>query len=226
MTLHGAPNKAGRPQHPDTRLTAHVSPANVALVERQLAAASMIGRTEQIAFVVDGKRVLREANSQAEQTFRRGYPVQLIQDRVRLSDANGSTWFAGVAHVLSKGGIADDFVRIFRHEEGVHQVSAYALPTPSTGSHDEIVADRLVLVLVRALYRRTPRNVSLLAGLFGLTPAEVKMAELLAAGHTVASASEVLGIQRETGRDRVKLILAKTETRRQSELMALLISLG
>ena len=196
------------------------------MVERQLAAASMIGRTEQIAFVIDGNRVLREANSQAEQTFRRGYPVQLIQDRVRLNDADVNAWFADVTHVLSKGENADDFVRTFRHAEELHRVSAHALPTLPTGPSNHNTLDRLVLVLIRALHRRVPRNVSLLAELFGLTPAEVRMAELLAAGHTVASASESLGIRRETGRDRVKLILAKTETRRQSELMALLISLG
>jgi DNA-binding CsgD family transcriptional regulator len=210
----------------DSRIVELERPGEISLAERWLAAASMIGRTEQIAFVIDGDRVLREANPQAEQTFRRGHPVQLVQGRVRLNDAEANAWFIGVAQMLSKGEIAEDFVRTFRNAEELHQVSAHALPTLSAGSHDSTAFDRLVLVLIRALHRRVPRNVSLLAELYGLTPAEVKMAELLAAGHTVASASESLGIRRETGRDRVKLILAKTETRRQSELMALLISLG
>jgi DNA-binding CsgD family transcriptional regulator len=66
---------------------------------------------------------------------------------------------------------------------------------------------------------------SLLAKLFGLTPAEAKLASLMAEGISVEKAAEALEISRETARNQLKAVFAKTATHRQSELVALLSGL-
>jgi DNA-binding CsgD family transcriptional regulator/PAS domain-containing protein len=59
---------------------------------------------------------------------------------------------------------------------------------------------------------------------FGLTEAEARLAALLAAGEELRSAAEKLGISYGTARTRLAEIFQKTETRRQGELIKLLLT--
>ena len=56
---------------------------------------------------------------------------------------------------------------------------------------------------------------------FGLTPAEVRLAALIVTGVSPKQAAEQLGIARETARNQLKSVFAKTGTHRQSELVFL-----
>jgi DNA-binding CsgD family transcriptional regulator len=66
---------------------------------------------------------------------------------------------------------------------------------------------------------------AVLAQAFGLTPAEGRLAQLLGHGVPVHEAANTLNIAYETARNQLKAIYAKTETHRQSELVALLARL-
>jgi len=59
--------------------------------------------------------------------------------------------------------------------------------------------------------------------LYGLTPAQATLAALLAQGHTPEDCARMLGRTLGTIRDRLKQILARTGTRRQAELVSLLL---
>lgn len=61
---------------------------------------------------------------------------------------------------------------------------------------------------------------------FALTPAEARLAALLATGCSLEDAGDALGITRETARSRIKAIFQKTDTNRQGQLVALLASLA
>jgi DNA-binding CsgD family transcriptional regulator len=61
---------------------------------------------------------------------------------------------------------------------------------------------------------------------FGLSDGEARLANRLAAGETLAAAASLCGISYETGRKRVKVVFEKTDTRRQSELVALITRIG
>jgi len=63
---------------------------------------------------------------------------------------------------------------------------------------------------------------TVIAHAFGLSPAETKLASLIAAGLSLERAAEELGLARETIRARLKAVFAKTGTHRQSELVSLL----
>jgi DNA-binding CsgD family transcriptional regulator len=61
--------------------------------------------------------------------------------------------------------------------------------------------------------------------LYGLTPTESRLADLLLQGFEVREAADRLRTTLETARFHLKRVLAKTGTRRQSELMRLMLSL-
>jgi DNA-binding CsgD family transcriptional regulator/PAS domain-containing protein len=65
-------------------------------------------------------------------------------------------------------------------------------------------------------------NATLLARAFGLTPAEARLASIIAEGFNPERASEELSISKATARNQLKAIFAKTGTHRQAELVALL----
>ena len=63
---------------------------------------------------------------------------------------------------------------------------------------------------------------TLLQQTFGLTVAEARLAALVGAGESIASAAEQLSISSETARSQLKAIFAKTDIHRQADLVALL----
>lgn len=65
-----------------------------------------------------------------------------------------------------------------------------------------------------------------LQALFGMTPAEARLAVRLAAGETLQSAAHELGITYGTARSRLTDIFEKTETRSQGQLIKLMLSSG
>jgi DNA-binding CsgD family transcriptional regulator len=67
-------------------------------------------------------------------------------------------------------------------------------------------------------------DVQLLRDWYGLTPAEARLAALLASGLSLREIVERLGIAANTARTHLKSIFGKTETRRQGELIRLLLS--
>lgn len=63
-----------------------------------------------------------------------------------------------------------------------------------------------------------------LSSLYGLTPAEARLAKLLAQDLSLTEASEELGVSQHTVRTHIKRIFSKTTTERQSGLIRVLLS--
>jgi len=59
--------------------------------------------------------------------------------------------------------------------------------------------------------------------LYGLTPAEARLAQALVAGEHLNDIAEHLGITKETARSQLKAVFAKTDTHRQAELVRVLL---
>jgi DNA-binding CsgD family transcriptional regulator len=58
---------------------------------------------------------------------------------------------------------------------------------------------------------------------FGLTPAEARLVLRLIAGDSLQAIAKALGIQYETARGQLKSVFHKTGTRRQAELVVVVI---
>jgi DNA-binding CsgD family transcriptional regulator/PAS domain-containing protein len=80
---------------------------------------------------------------------------------------------------------------------------------------------RALLTLTTVEPRPGP-NATLLTRAFGLTPAEARLASIIAEGLNPERAAEELRISKATARNQLKAIFAKTGTHRQGELVALL----
>jgi DNA-binding CsgD family transcriptional regulator len=74
--------------------------------------------------------------------------------------------------------------------------------------------------------RRDRPNSEVLRAMFGLTPAECRVALLLADGHTPRLIAQMVGVTDNTVRSQIKSIYSKTAVRRQSELVRLLLSIS
>jgi DNA-binding CsgD family transcriptional regulator len=107
---------------------------------------------------------------------------------------------------------------VSRHAK--HPLMIRVLPIPGAASTPFLGA-RALLVLTDLSPMPGAQPVEL-AHLFGLTRAEAKLAAIIATGCSPEQAAEKLGIARETARNQLKAVFAKTGTHRQGELIALL----
>jgi DNA-binding CsgD family transcriptional regulator len=79
------------------------------------------------------------------------------------------------------------------------------------------------LLTLNALGPKLGPPAAILAKTFRLTPSEAKLASIIARGAPPDVAARELKISRETARNQLKSVFAKTDTHRQSELVALLM---
>ena len=79
------------------------------------------------------------------------------------------------------------------------------------------------LLTLNALWPKPGPPAAILAKTFRLTPSEAKLACVIARGASPGIAARELKISRETARNQLKSVFAKTDTHRQSELVALLL---
>lgn len=94
-----------------------------------------------------------------------------------------------------------------------------------TGFADAFSGAAALLTITDVAARPAPPE-RLLAEMFGLTPAEARLAAALATGAPLDDIADAFAIARETARKRLKAVFAKTATSRQAELVALLARLS
>jgi DNA-binding CsgD family transcriptional regulator len=98
---------------------------------------------------------------------------------------------------------------------GGGRLAVTAIPMPTGGQGG-------ALLVVNDPERRPARLAERLRGLFGLSPAEAEVAVSLSCGDTLNEISGARGVTIKTLRKQVEAILAKTQTARQAQLVALI----
>jgi len=101
-------------------------------------------------------------------------------------------------------------------------VRIWPFEVPSHPAAQEVRA----LLTMNALGPRPGPPSAIIAKTFRLTPSEAKLACIIARGAPPDIAARELKISRETARNQLKSVFAKTNTHRQSELVALLLQVG
>ncbi|MGR9197551.1 hypothetical protein [Rhizobium leguminosarum] len=81
-------------------------------------------------------------------------------------------------------------------------------------------------ILVDPDENRKPDDLCAARALFGLTPAEAKIAGLLATGKELRDVADICNVTYETARTHLRAIFAKTDTSKQGELIALINKLN
>jgi DNA-binding CsgD family transcriptional regulator len=118
---------------------------------------------------------------------------------------------------------AQSYASIVVDREDAPWLLVEAMPVTAFGS-DLFSSGRLILLLTDLTSPLRPEATQLCAA-FGLTVAEAKIAAKVASGMGLDGAAASLGISRETARTQLKAVFAKTNTRRQAELAALVARL-
>ena len=98
-----------------------------------------------------------------------------------------------------------------------------AMPITAFGS--DLFSPGRVILLLTDLTSAQRLDTTRLSIAFGLTTAEAKLTAQLAGGGGIDAAAASLGVSRETARSQLKAVFAKTNTRRQAELAALVARL-
>ncbi len=93
---------------------------------------------------------------------------------------------------------------------------------PAAGLAGALGETTRAILLLTDLEAQPALPESRLVLLFGLTPAEARLAARLGTGETLEEVAEALQVSLGTARNQLKAIFAKTETNRQAELIALL----
>jgi DNA-binding CsgD family transcriptional regulator len=188
-------------------------------VEVPSLAASALSAIQQAAISIDHFGLVLEANPAAEALF--DDSLYTANRHLIMSDPLGRNAFkALVERLIVPDTDIPSLAPIVVRREGKHPIIAKALQVPAA-ARNIFFRTRAILILDPVGPKSRP-NPSLLSQAFGLTSAEAKLAARLADGTSLTEAAEELTISRGTARSQLKTVFMKTETHRQSQLVALL----
>ena len=189
---------------------------------RQPSLATGLSALEQLkcaALVIDERRIVINLNRPAQRLLGDDFNIvagcPVARDRAsnsRLQRLVASALFA------ERGGENSCEPAVIARAEAPWLL-ADAMPVTSFGS-DLFNAGRVVLILTD-LTRLSVPDETRLSLVYSLTAAEAKLAKTMAGGHGIEAAADSLRVNRETARSQLKAVFAKTNTRRQAELVAL-----
>lgn len=211
----------------DARLLAGVGPYVAKLVglARKFAAfdtaskLSALERVSSAAVVLDSTGRATQMNLPAQNLL--GADFNLVRGRLAARDpASNRRLLQLVSFALhAERGIAQAFPPIVVDRAEAPWLLVEAMPVTAFGS-DFFSPGRVIILLTDLTAPLRPEATQLCAA-FGLTAAEAKLAAKLASGSGIVGAAASLGVSRETARTQLKAVFAKTNTRRQAELAAL-----
>ena len=94
--------------------------------------------------------------------------------------------------------------------------------SPVSRTARDVFANSVAILVATPVQPHRAPGADIIEGLFDLTPAEARLAVMIAEGLNPRSASRRLGVTEGTARTTLKRVLAKTGSRRQSDLVGML----
>ncbi|WP_141105740.1 response regulator transcription factor [Rhizobium sp. R693] len=172
------------------------------------------------AFLLGSDGSVLRHNQRAQRLL--GDGLLIVSRHLLAADVKGNRELASLIHKATarvlpsavEGGLSAVIPRGERRP-----LLAEAMPT--TGMIVDAFAATSAIVLVFDMEERPRMPEKRLSLLFGLTPAEARVASMLIAGDDVLTIAERTKITSETARAHVKAILSKSQTHKQSEFVAL-----
>jgi len=175
-------------------------------------------------WIVTAERSLQHLNTRAEAILQASDGLVIKQGRLyALNGAHAHLARMIKAAAQPNGASRGGTLSIERSNgKPSYQVFVVALPEKSAFAVERQVP--LALVLAKDAAQRVAAP-PLFARLYGLTPAEGRLAAALLAGKTPGEHATAAGVSIATVRTQMHAVLAKTGTRRQAELVCLLANL-
>jgi DNA-binding CsgD family transcriptional regulator/PAS domain-containing protein len=189
--------------------------------------AATLGTLEVGVVLVDEFMTLLHANPSAEAMLARKAPLQIVNGRVVAAEDAAAALAMAVALAV------DDEVALGRRGGtgiATHGVEGepciiHVLPLRRRESRPDIFLNAAAALFITPADSSIRLPADAFASLFGLTPAEVRICELIVAGLTQKAIAAQLGLAPSTVKTHVLRILEKTGCRRQSALIRLASSL-
>ncbi|MGY8661004.1 helix-turn-helix transcriptional regulator [Bradyrhizobium sp. UFLA05-109] len=182
------------------------------------------GLINQPAIALDRYGYVIEINARAEALFNDEFRI-----RNRRLFARDETTREALSDFIAKMRLTSDFVALQQRPIAIRRRLGSAIVVnvlPVDGAaRSPFLGARAILALSEVNGNRSI-DPTALQSLFGLTPAEGRLAAILALGVSLDEASVKLGVSRETVRNHLKSIFSKSGTSRQPELVALLAKIG
>jgi len=184
----------------------------------------LLDRHSAAIMLLDDRRRVIYLNRRAADVNTRGDGLGIVGNRLRLLDARDDARLqALIGRAILRDGAAAASAGIMRapRPSGKHPYGIFV--TPVSREYAALTSVRpAVCVMITDADRRLSLTTRLRA-MFGLTDAEARLADRLAAGDDVRTAAATLGITYGTARTRLVEIFQKTNTHRQAELVSLLL---
>jgi DNA-binding CsgD family transcriptional regulator len=183
-------------------------------------AINALNAIREAALAIDRLGFVLEANAEAEGLF--DDDIRIINRRLVVYDAEARS---GLQNLMDRLRITPEAATlpcepIVIRRRDKRPVILRVLPVHGAAKAPFLGA-RVILTLTPVEPRPGP-NTATLVRAFGLTAAEVRVASIIARGISPDHAADELGVARTTVRNQLKSIFGKTDTHRQSELVALL----
>jgi DNA-binding CsgD family transcriptional regulator len=177
--------------------------------------------------LLDHRSRLIYANKLAETIAGQGDGVRLSEDGLVLARPDDNK---KLQSLISRATGADHSAACIggtMHVPRSSKKQPYFLTVSPASGYQTLLSTRwpAVTVTIKDPGSQVPLPTQHLQTVFRLTRAEVELANALAGGLSLRNAAEKLGIQYGTARTRLAVIFQKTQTRRQSELMKLLLEI-
>ena len=188
---------------------------------------TLIDAMPQAVFALDGAGKVVMANAKAECLLSEGDALAVLDGKLQCRFGSDQSRFeSAVAAAVAADTVEhkDGWVRIER-SSGRRGLMAFIAPFISPecligATHPK------VLVIIGDSADALAVDGQALHDLFGLTPAESRLALTLSAGHSVESAAALIGVQPATIRSELKSVFRKTSVNRQQDLVRLITSLS
>jgi DNA-binding CsgD family transcriptional regulator len=189
-------------------------------LERARAMADALAVIGLPAAVLRGRGRLYAANLLLERMI-----PDIFQDshaRLKLSNSAADALYATAVENLTAVDLNENITRSIPipANNGTPAMIVHLLPVRRAAQ--DVFSRGSGLLVVTPVDRGVVPNAEVLSGLFDLTPAEARIARGIASGETINTIAQTRMISRETVRNQLKGILAKTGLSRQSDLAALL----
>lgn len=180
--------------------------------------------------IVDAEGRIHRANRAARRLLAQGHGLASADGQLQVTDprtAQGLRLFAcaDVDGQQTRQRVTETALTVARPGQRPLSLLAVRLVEPMSEWRVQVQEPRLTLLLLDPdLPPGTTR--AMLRDLFGLTPRESDLAQLLLDGQSVADAARTLGVTVNTARTLLKRATAKTGTRGQADLVYRLLSLS
>lgn len=179
-----------------------------------------LGLLKQPALALDRTGLVLDFNASAEQLFNRDVRVRnrCLELSDRLARSSFDTFIQRLRTASESAALPTAPIVVRRSPK--RPLLLQILPVDGA-ARSPFFGARALLVF-SDLHSEAGLSPKLLSHIFALSPAEARLAAVLADGLSPEQAARKLGIARATVRSQLKAVFSKTETHRQSELVAVL----